>query len=116
MNPKDIKTYTAGGEVKPYQIVKITDRGKVEAASATSQTLIGVAIELGAKKDERVDIAHGGLPKVKLSAAVTVGAALTTDTDGYAKAASSGDMVVGFALSAGADGDVIPFVFSLHKW
>lgn len=111
-NPKLIKEMTAEAAVLPFRIVKIgaTD-GSVLQSTAVSETLVGVADELGqATVGGRVGVILDGIADVTYGATVTRGARLTTDASGRAVTAAPGagtnNGIIGTALVSGVVGDV----------
>lgn len=113
-NPGIFKTFMADGEIAPYRIVAPgTNDNAVEQASAASDSLLGTTDELGKQSNGRVDVCLGGLPEVECGGAVTFGAPLTADADGKAVAASAtGQRIIGYALTGGTAGDIIPYIFA----
>ena len=57
------------------------------------------------------DPAAGGVTKVSVGASITAGANVASDAAGEAVPAASGDAILGVALAAGDDGDIIPMLF-----
>ena len=93
--------------VAQYHFVKpSTEAFGCEECTADTDISCGISQSSGAA-DEAIDVAFGGVAKVACAGTITVGAALTSDTDGRAKAAGAGDVAHGVALTAGVVGDVI---------
>lgn len=111
-NPGTYKTYKAEGEIAPYRVIAL-GAGVVSQAAAADAALIGTTDELGKQSNGNVDVALSGLPEVECGAVITPGAALTSDAQGRAVPAASGNRVIGFALSAGAEGVIITYLHSL---
>lgn len=111
-NPTLIKNLTAGAAISPYRLVKFSAAETVIQAAAVSDSIIGVANEVGAASGERQDVILDGIAFAEASAAITLGALLTSDASGRvvtsAPAAGTNNRIIGFALeSAAATGDVI---------
>lgn len=110
--------YVADVAIPKYRIVKHgTGDRAVTAATAATDSSIGVTNELDTAAGERVDVWHVGIAYVEAGAAVTRGAPVTADAQGRgvtaAPAAGSNARVVGFALEAAtAAGDVIRVLLS----
>lgn len=105
-NPGLIKSFTAGGVISPYRIVKLSSDTAVVQAALASDALIGVDSGLGAASGERVDIVMSGACDVEFGGSVTRGALLTSDASGKAVTASEDDRVIGVAMVSGSSGDI----------
>ena len=93
--------------VNQYHFVKpSTGNFTCEETTADTDIACGISQDAGAN-GEAVAVAFGGVAKVACAGTVTVGAALTSDTDGRAKVAAAGDVAHGVALTAGVVGDVV---------
>jgi len=95
-----------------FKITKLDAGGKVVLASAATDVILGV-LEQGGKAGETVSVAlinGNGTFKVKLGGTVAAGSNLTTDANGLAVTAATGNTVFGRALSAGVSGDVIEYI------
>ena len=111
------KSYTAGGAINPFRIVKFgsNDFEVVQGAAATD-ALVGVSTEIDAASGERVDVVQAGIADVKLGGSVTRGGLVTSDASGQgvaaAPAAGANNRVIGVALISGVSGDIIPVMIS----
>ncbi|MEM0953296.1 MAG: capsid cement protein [Pseudomonadota bacterium] len=107
--PAHIKTFLAPAPVAGMKLVTFgAADGEVAAASAVSDTLIGVSERIGSRDNNRVDVIVGGIAKVTAGGNITRGNILTTDASGNAVASSAGtDRVVGIALQSAVAGDII---------
>jgi len=101
---EDIHTFDAGaGGVRPNRIVKLASAGTVVEAAAGGDPLLGVALDYqkadrsAIAQGERVDVAEDGVVEVEAGAALSVNAEITSDADGRAAAATTGDIVLGTA-------------------
>lgn len=101
------KKIIAGSDVTKGQVVELTDALTVEATTAASANVLGVAM-FDAKAGDPVSIETEGLFKLIASAAITAPALVESSTDG--KVATVGATVtktIGLALTdAAKDGEV----------
>ena len=67
----------------------------------------GVALTSAAGAGEAVTVAYDGRVTVKAAGNITRGAAVASDSAGEAVAAASGDIILGYALEAGVDNQII---------
>lgn len=116
-NPELIKSLSAGAAIAPFRIVKFSAAETVIQATAVGDFLIGVSNEVGAASGERQDVVLSGIAYAEASAAITVGALLTTDASGRcvtaAPAAGVNNRIIGVAFEAAtATGDVIRVILS----
>lgn len=110
-NPSLIKSLTAGAAIAPFRIVKFSAAETVIQAAAVADFLVGVSNEVGAASGERQDVVLTGVAYVEASAAVALGAVLTTDASGRAVAAApaagTNNRIIGIAMdAAAATGDI----------
>jgi len=99
--------YTAAGEIPARVLVKHgPNDGEAAIAASASDAFLGVSSELARSAGQHVDVIRSGLAPVMYGAAITRGAALTANANGYAIAAKAGDQIAGFAEVSGAAGDV----------
>lgn len=108
---KDVeKTWPAAADLstKRYFIVKQNSSKQVALGAAATDSLIGV-LQNKPKQGEGALVRFGGTSKVVASAAISVGARVTSTAAGKAVATTTtNDTVIGIALeAAGADGDII---------
>ncbi len=108
-NPLLDKTYTAGGTINPYRLVKFGGADDILLqAAAASDALIGASGQVGAASGEVLDVTLVGVAEVTCGGSVTRGNMLTSDADGKAVVASDGNIIAGLALKNGSANDVIP--------
>lgn len=94
----------------PRYLAMAVDAGKVKIPAAAGALTIGIAIgeNDSVAAGEDVDIQIKDIGKWIASGAISVGAELTADANGKAAAATSGDFILGYALTAAsAAGDII---------
>lgn len=105
-----VKTYTAGGAIAEYRIVKhgATDREALQATAVTEKFagVVGLPKGASAVSGDSVDVIKSGVADVLYGGTVAVGDPLTTDSSGRAVVATDGDALIGFAQVAGAVGDI----------
>lgn len=116
-SPTLIKNFTAGAAVGANLIVKLgAADGAVLAATASTETLIGVSTELAAASGERCDILLAGVANVIAGGSVTRGNYITSDSAGKAVAigATGGTNygVIGIALTSASSGDLFPILIA----
>lgn len=105
-----VKTYTAGGAIAEYRIVKhgATDREALQATAVTEKFagVVGLPKGASAVSGDSVDVIKSGVADVLYGGTVAVGDPLTTDNTGRAVVATDGDALIGDAQVAGAVGDI----------
>lgn len=105
------KPFNAGAAVAAHRIMIFgADEDNAVQATAVTEQLIGVSTFVAAASGERCDVNMIGVADVEFGGNVTIGAYLTTDSDGKAVVAApdAGDnaYVIGIAMVAGAAGDI----------
>ncbi|MEM1426390.1 MAG: DUF2190 domain-containing protein [Cyanobacteria bacterium P01_H01_bin.130] len=113
-NPTLVKAFEASGAIARYSLVSLGPvEGQVAAATAATDTCLGVSREVDAIAGECCDVVLTGVAKVRVGGAVALGAQVTATTDGKAVTAGSGDRVAGIALEAASvDGGIIPVLLA----
>lgn len=110
------KNYVAAAAIPAYTIVKPdAAAGKVAAAAAAADKLIGVTTDVDAVLGERADVIHLGEAKVVAGAAFAAGDLLMSDASGRAivaaAAVAANVRTVGYAREAAlALGDIVEIV------
>ena len=110
-NPDLIRNFKAEGAIPKFTIVKSGSAdGQMLSAAAVADKLMGIATDIDAAINERVDVILGGVADVLYGGAVTRGDPVTTDANGRAvtaaPAAGVNNRIIGFALVSGVLGDV----------
>jgi hypothetical protein len=107
MQSRDNRTYVAGADLSAaqFKFVKISGANVVVAGTAGEQC-IGVCI-VGGASGAAVTVTRGGSVMVTAGATISAGAAVSTDAAGLAKAAATGNIIMGYAREAGVNGQVI---------
>ena len=116
-NASGHKAYKATAALVMGTIVKIAS-GEVVVATDANDKFIGVtAADVGAAElaDVRLRSAQGTI-KVRAGGNIAVGDYVTTDADGEAVATTTeGDEVLGMALEAGVDNDLVEVMPQLGR-
>ena len=102
-----------GGVVAQRRFCTIDSSGRAVQAGANAEA-VGISLEAAAAADDPaipVGLLDGAKVEVEAGAAVTAGDEVTSDANGQAVVATTGQRVLGFALSAaGAADEVITIV------
>lgn len=102
-----IQPFVALGAIAKKRIVKLAGDGtKVAVATNGTEPMAGVSFQLNHVDGDPIDVVRELMPEVEYGDDVTVNAPLTAGADGKAVPAAAGDWYLGFAQSAGADGDI----------
>lgn len=102
-----IKACYAGAAILPFRLVKhgAADAFAIQSTAATD-SVFGVSDSLGAAAaNDPVDIIRGGIAEVVYGGTVTRGDPLTSDANGAAVKAATGNRIIGFAEVSGVAGD-----------
>jgi len=107
--PSHIKTFVAPAAVAGRSVVTFgAADGEVAAASAVSDTLIGIAERIGSRDNNRVDVVISGIAEAVSGGNITRGDYLTTDASGHVVTSGAGtDRIVGIAMASAVAGDHI---------
>lgn len=99
------------------KFVKYNSDGNVVLASTAGEIVMGVGIITNSEDiaaGENVDIQVKDIGLAKAGAAITKGAEITTDANGTAAVAATGNYVIGIAIEAAAEGEF--FYFQVAKY
>lgn len=112
------RSYTSGGAVPRYSLVKLSS-GKAVVAAAKTDAVFGVSCENSiAATDLPIELEHSGIVKVVASTAISLGASLMAAADGkvITHDASSGTPRIGKALEAAtaADQEIRILLYDYH--
>ncbi len=102
-------TYEAAGDLtaRQYHVVALSGTKTIQlATSATTHGLLGVLLDKP-NTGEFAAVVHLGSTKAVAGGNVTAGVPVTVNSVGRVVNASSGNYVIGRALEAGADAEVI---------
>ena len=105
---RDTRTVIAGEDLSAaqFKFVTLESDGQVDLADSAGENCIGVCL-VGGTAGAAVTVAISGKVMVEAGDTVAAGAAVQTDANGDAITAASGDYVMGYALEAGVDGQII---------
>lgn len=111
-NKLDCITLEAGQDLsaKQFFFVTVASDGQVDP-TGDGGVAVGVLQNDPAAAGRAATIGINGVTKVSVGASITAGAAVASDSAGEATPAVSGDQILGIALAAGDDGDIIPMLF-----
>lgn len=113
-NPGFSKTRIAVAAIAAYTLVKPSgvNDGEVVPAAAATDKILGVAQNVAVASGQQVDVILGDSANVLLGGNVAEGDPITSDANGAGVKAVPGagvnNRIVGFALSSGVAGDIIP--------
>jgi hypothetical protein len=102
------RTYTSGSAIVQFTFVSLAADGQVDNTGASVRT-DGVALMSAAGAGEAIAVAYDGRVTVVTGSAggIARGDAVAVDSAGKAKKAASTNVIVGYALEAGAAGQII---------
>lgn len=105
---RDTRTFIAGEDLSAaqFKFVTLESDGQVDLADSAGENCIGVCL-VGGTAGTAVTVAISGKVMVEAGGTIAAGAAVQTDGNGDALTAASGDYVMGYALEAGVDGQII---------
>lgn len=111
------KSFPAAEAMAGYLIaMHSAANGTVELATGDTDPLIGAVDSLGVAEGDLADFNFGGVSEVKLGGTVAAGDPLTANADAEAieatPDASTQVRIIGFALGAGVDGDIIQYAIA----
>lgn len=108
MQTRDTRSFIAGVDLSSaqFKFVTLESDGFVDLANSAGENCIGVCLA-GAAAGNAVTVAISGKVMITAGGTVAAGAALQTDAAGDAITAATGDYVMGYALEAGVDGQII---------
>lgn len=95
---------------KQYFFVKVGTADNAAVVCGDGENALGVLIN-APLSGEPAAIANSGVVKVSAGGSITRGANVASDAAGEAVTAASGDYVLGIALEAADDGDIIRVAF-----
>ena len=112
--PTHIKSFIAPAAIAGRLLVTFGSADhEVVAASAVSDTLLGVSEQIGSRDNDRVDVIIGGICEVSCGGNITRGDILTANASGQAVTSGAGtDRIAGIAMQNGVAGDVIDILIT----
>ena len=108
MQSRDTRTFIAGEALTTHQFkfVTLEADGQVDAADTAGENCIGVLLNEPAA-GAAATVVLSGKVMVEAGASITAGAAIATNAAGEAITATTGHIVMGYALEDGVDGQII---------
>jgi hypothetical protein len=108
MQSRDTRSFVAGESLTAaqFKFVTLESDGQVDLADAAGENCIGVLLNNPAAC-EAATVAISGKVMVTSGGTIAAGAAIQTDANGDALTAASGDVVMGYALEAAVDGQIM---------
>ncbi len=108
MQSRDTRTFIAGEDLSSsqFKFVTLESDGKVDLADSAGERAIGVLIN-DPEADEAATVVVSGKVMVTAGGTIAAGAQIQTDASGDALTAAAGDVVLGYALEAAVDGQVM---------
>ena len=105
---RETRTFIAGEDLSSsqFKFVTLESDGQVDLADSAGENCMGVVINDPASGGEAT-IVVSGKTVVTAGGTIAAGASIATDASGDAVTASTGNIVMGYALEAGVDGQVI---------
>lgn len=111
-----IKNHISEGSNTEYRIVKAgsADRQVLQSTEAATN-ILGVNCQPGVTADkERIDVLMAGEGEVECGGAIAPGVSFTSDADGKAVAATTGQRAAGIVRETGATGRIVPCLVFPH--
>lgn len=107
MQSRDNRTFIAGSDLSAaqFKLVALAADGEVDVAGAGAQA-IGVCLNQPAA-GKAATVCLTGKVLVEAGAAITAGDELASDAAGAVVTATTGDIVMGYALEDGVDGQIV---------
>jgi hypothetical protein len=101
------RTYISGAALTQFTFVTgPASDGQIDPCGAGDRAT-GVVLQAATAAGQAVTVAYDGRVTVKAAGNITRGAAVTSDASGEAVAAASTDIILGYALEAGVDNQII---------
>jgi len=111
-NSQTCVTLEAGADLSSNQFHFVTmDSDGQLSVSTDGAASIGVLLNDPAAAGRAAEVCIGGLTRVEAGGTVTAGAAVASNSTGEAITAGTDDIILGTAVTGGADGEVISIVF-----
>lgn len=108
MQSRDTRTEIAGVDLSSaqFKFVTLESDGQVDLANSAGEQCYGICIA-GAAAGRAVTVVRTGSCLVEAGGTIAAGAAVATDAAGAAVAATTGNIVMGYAKEAAVDGQII---------
>jgi hypothetical protein len=105
---RETRTFIAGEDLSSsqFKFVTLESDGQVDLADSAGENCMGVVINDPASGGEAT-VVVSGKTVVTAGGTIAAGASVATDASGDAVTAASTNIIMGYALEAGVDGQVI---------
>ena len=105
-------SFEAGSDLSAYQFqfMAMSADGQIDRSGAGAYA-VGVLQNEPSAAGRAAEVAINGKMQVKCGGAVTAGGPVASDASGQAVDATTGDIILGEAMEAGASGEVITILF-----
>lgn len=111
-NSQTCVTLEAGQDLsaKQFFFVSLASDGQVDP-TGDGASAIGVLLNDPAAAGRGAEVCIGGMTRVSAGGTIAAGAAVASDAAGEAVTAATGDVILGTAVTGGADGEIISIIF-----
>jgi len=111
-NSQHVISLEAGQDLsaKQFFFVTIASDGQVDPTGDGAMA-DGVLLNDPAAAGRAAEVCIGGMTRVSAGGTVAAGADVASDSAGEAVTAASGDVILGTAVTGGADGEIISIIF-----
>ncbi len=110
-----MKSFTALTDVEAYRFVKLNSEN-IETAASSTDSIIGISDSVSTSAGDVLDVyTLGEIGMVEAGGSFSEGDALTSDSEGKAVKAVSGDNIGAIAILNGVSGDIIPCIISIQR-
>lgn len=108
MQSRDNRTFIAGEDLSAaqFRFVTLESDGKVDLANSAGENAVGVCI-VGGPAEAAVTVTVTGKVMVQAGGNINPGAAVATNNAGRAVAAAAGNVIMGYALEAAVNNQII---------
>jgi len=105
---RDTRTFEAGGDLSAaqFKFVALAADGQVDVAG-DGVAAVGVLLNEPAAAGRAATVVVSGKTIVEAGGSITAGDDIASDLNGDAITADTGDIILGYALEDGADGQII---------
>lgn len=100
------RSYVSGSAITQFRFVTLASDGQIDH-TGDGVRADGVALMAATGAGQAVTVAYDGRVTVEAEGTISQGAAVASDASGKAVAAAAGDIILGTALEAAADGQII---------
>ena len=101
MHGRDNRTYEAGSAVSQYRFVDLAADGQVDH-SGDGAKAVGVTLNSASAAGDALTVARSGQVLVDVGEALAAGDAVGSDANGKAVTATTGDIILGYAVEDAA--------------